>query len=504
MKEKLSSKLLIIILLIISNGLFSQTEIVSIDFGESDSGLAETPSPWNNIEDRSTTGSIINLINSNSNDTGIDLNVTDDFNGLNEGGTTTPNAGLNLPTTATQDSFFGSSSNSGSIELNNLVVGKDYTLTFFASRMNVSDIREATYTAIGSTTQSVSLNASENEDSTVSITLTPTTDGIVTINITTGSNNDNPDGYFYLNSLELEYETETPLFSDYALLVDFGSSSTQSVTPWNNITDNSIDGEISDLLHYSGDNSGISMNIISAFNYINGNGTRTAGESLDFVSSVTRDSFGGNDEEFNGNIVAESAIEFNNFDSNDDLTITIYGSREDYSTIDNRETKYIIQGATTETLYLNVKNNRNISVSTTVKPAADGKLTVTLSPGPNNDNIYGFFYIGGLKIEYTPSTLSTFTPKNEKFSINVYPNPIKETSSLNINSNLNGTIKMSFYNMLGKELYNSDKLTISKGENIIPLNLDSLTNSNNEILMGVFTIETDEGIFQEKIKLISQ
>ncbi|PHR73182.1 MAG: hypothetical protein COA67_03170 [Lutibacter sp.] len=427
-----STKILFLFLSLFFFKIYSQSETVLIDFG-----VTESTIPWNNLNNN-TSGTISNLINSNSINTGISIQITDGFTGINSSGTQTPDSGLNIPITASQDSFYGTSVDSGIIVFSNLITNKGYNFSIFASRVGVSDNRETQYLIEGIANEIINLNAASNTNNSVESSLIyPKSDGTITITISTGVNNTNSNGFYYLNSLKLTYDTDIILNTDNALLIDFGSSTNQSVSPWNNLT-NATNGNVVDLVNHSGANSGISLNVIDPFNFVNENGTNYPGLSINIPGTASMDSFFGNTVEFNGKTEPTGAIQFSNFIPNEDVTITIYASRLDFTTDDNKETQYVIEGLTTETLFLDAANNTNQLVTASLKAKADGTLTIIASPGSNNTNANGFFYIGALKVEYDPqpSLLLSYPNGDEFWQVGKSPYITWEGSSLTSNIDL--------------------------------------------------------------------
>lgn len=416
--------------------IYSQTETVFIDFGQNNTVLAGSESDntvWNNVTNKDN-GIVYSLINSNNIKTGIKFNISDGFEGISSSGTTTPGTPITYPSSATKDFFYGSTSNPlGTLAFNNLIIGKEYTISFFASRTEVSDNRETKYEIVGSTTQTVLLNAANNTtNATTAITFTPKTDGSAIINISAGANNTNSSKYFYLGAIELSFETDATVYSNNALLIDFGSPNYLSNSPWNNLTDYTTSGKIDNITNYGGNNSGIKLSVTDAFSFYNEEGG-IAGLSTGYPNSVTQDSFFGNAAIFETYpINNEGKIKFENFSPSEDLTITIYSSRMDYVDNYNRETKYEISGATTETLYLNANNNTNYSTTTTLKPNANGEILISLVPGSNNTTPEQFFYIGALSIDYTaiPNISLKYPNGGEFWQVGKTPEITWESSSL--------------------------------------------------------------------------
>ena len=407
----LKSKIILFLFLCSSVHFMSaQTETIYIDFGSS--GTNESASPWNNITN-DVSGIFYNLLNTNTDNTGLNFAITDDFEGINELGTTTPNTSLNYTGTATSDSFFGSNANtSAAMTISNLVIGKVYSINIFGSRTGVTDNRETAYTIDGELTETIYLDVSENTNTVANATFKPKTDGTITITVAKGPNNTNGAGFFYLGLIELEYPTDAPIYSDNALFVDFGNSTNQTASNWNNLTNALTTGSLNNLVNNGGVTTNIDLAVTDDFNFINENGTDVPGQSLGIPNTATADSFFGNTVEFQDKTEPTGAIEYSNFDPNTDLSLTIYASRIDYIEIDNRETMYTIEGLTTEIVYLNSANNINNTISTTLKPKADGTLTITVAKGPNNTNANGFFYLGAMAIEYTPDPAITLSHPN--------------------------------------------------------------------------------------------
>lgn len=442
MKITFPIKVRILVFLLLCFSVYSisaQTETIYIDFGSL--GANESASPWNNVTN-DVSGNISNLINSNTVQTGIGFSIVDAFFGINSSGTTSPDPSLNFIGSATSDSFYGTSSDGGSLTFNNLIVGKQYTISVFASRIGVSDNRETAYTIEAQSTQTINLDASQNTSNVATASFYPKADGTIIINVSTGPNNDNTSGFFYLGAIELEYSVDVPVYSDNALLIDFGSSANQSSTPWNNLTDPFITGNVNNLINKGGTTTTIDVSVTDSFNYFNEDGTTASGTSLGLPSTATADSFFGNTTEFIEKTEPTGAIEFSDLNPNDVFNITIYASRLDYEVTDNRETQYVIEGLTTETVFLDVANNQNNTVSTNVSPKADGTLKITASPGPNNTNASGFFYLGAMVLDYTPQTSLTLTSPNgdEFWQVGKTPEIMWDSTSLSSDIDLEYSI----------------------------------------------------------------
>lgn len=148
---------------------------------------------------------LANLLDNKDNQTGIDFEVYNDFEGQNESGVI--NNLIDLPSRVSSDAFFGSKNNTeAGIRLSKLNRNKYYNISFYGSRRDVNDNRETAFTVTGKNlVQTVYQNASNNT-STISTVknIRPNENGEISVLITFGPNNDNASKFFYLNAMMLE------------------------------------------------------------------------------------------------------------------------------------------------------------------------------------------------------------------------------------------------------------------------------------------------------------
>jgi hypothetical protein len=183
-------------------------------------GLVVVSSGWNVLNPlySGTTGLAdygASLLDSTGNPTGISLAADDTnrFNAYNSDGSTLASSGF--PADVKRESFFGNDvSFNGFIrpeatwQFSGFDPNDDLIFTFFASRMGVLDNREGLYEVVGATTQSTTLNASNNDSNFATVTVKADEFGNVVLNMTKGPNNDNPNGFFYLNAMTIEIVPE--------------------------------------------------------------------------------------------------------------------------------------------------------------------------------------------------------------------------------------------------------------------------------------------------------
>ena len=188
-------------------------------------------------------------------------------------------------------------------------------------------------------------------------------------------------------------------------LFDFGGGNTTelSVPPddpgyfWNNIGTGvaaSDTGEMMGLVTSLNRVTEVGLVMISRFNGVNENGSQASGL---FAADATRDSLFGNTEAFSDLSDIFPSFKLVGLDPRLPYRFLFYASRTGVG--DNRETQYTVVGARTNVVALNVANNvTNTAVASGVTPSAEGEVTISLAPGPNNNNANHFTYLGVMKI----------------------------------------------------------------------------------------------------------
>ncbi|NJC28504.1 SGNH/GDSL hydrolase family protein [Neolewinella antarctica] len=394
--------ILTLFLLFFTNSVTGQgvaRDSILIDFGSTPS-----PAPWNNVSSAADER-ITNLTNANGRATGYQLAITDAFNGINTGGTQTPAPNLGFPATATGDSFFGNvtpfngqTEPTATFRLDSLNPATAYTFRIFASRDNVTDNREASYVASGVDRDSARLDASNNMATFVSITVFPAADGSIVVTVTPGPNNSNGSGFYYLGAVTVSYdEQELPPVVDVTsdtFLVDFGT--VLSPIPWNNLTD-ARTGVLTNLVTVSGNITEVGLAVIDSFNGVNLAGTQGPDPAIKFPATATGDSFFGNVSPFGGVTAPTGAVRLTGLDPSLRYEFSLFASR---TATDNREAAYEVRGLGMDTVYLDAASNSGGTATVTQFPAADGSITITAAPGPNNTNGSGFYYLGAVRVGF--------------------------------------------------------------------------------------------------------
>lgn len=198
--------------------------------------------------------------------------------------------------------------------------------------------------------------------------------------------------------------------SGASLLFDFGAADSSSggavggtTEYWNNVTatQGTSDGaEVPFLLDASGNETLISLQMVSRFNGSNESGTTSGGP---YPSSATRDSLFGNTELFGSLENVTPIFKLYGFEPGASVSLTFFASR--LGTSDNRETRYTVTGAATAFVDLDAANNvTNTARLDAVQADAAGEVLIELTPSPNNNNANHFTYLGVLHVGFSDGT----------------------------------------------------------------------------------------------------
>jgi hypothetical protein len=191
------------------------------------------------------------------------------------------------------------------------------------------------------------------------------------------------------------------------ILVDFGGGLTTEhgaapfddpIRYWNNLqasigqTDN---GVLSSLVTTQNLMTPIGITMVARFNGLNESGTLDT--NAPFATDATRDSLFGNTELFGGFTNIFPIFRLTGLNPARGYSLGFYASRTGVA--DVRQTLYTVTGAATTTTTLNAANNiTNIATVAGVQPNASGEITISLTPGPLNNNANHFTYLGVLTL----------------------------------------------------------------------------------------------------------
>ena len=193
-----------------------------------------------------------------------------------------------------------------------------------------------------------------------------------------------------------------------AIYVDFGSSGNATPGNWNNMTNADGSVEIENAVAASGAVTAIDFTLPDRSGGINENGTQEPDAALGLPMEATRDSFWGNDVLFSSVTEPTARLVISDLDASASYELTIFSSRMDVS--DVRQTEYAISGADglQQTLYLDPANNVDTqAVSKGIRPTAAGEIIIDIQKGPDNNNSYGFYYIGALALRVAQNLAAT-------------------------------------------------------------------------------------------------
>jgi len=428
-------------------------DTINIDFGTSLS-----TGTWNNMN-TAAKDTILNLINTQKQNTGISIWIHDAFTGVNTWGTTTPAPALKIPSTASSDSFFGSvtahegvTEPTGGLTLSGLNHNSKYTFTFFASRTGIADNRETQYKVAGKTEQTVTLNPANNTVNAATVSdMVPADNGTILITVGPGPNNTNASKYYFIGVMQvISVKQQVVYDADGTINIDLGSKA--STGTWNNLTVPTGGQILSDLVNTEGNSTGISLWVHDSFTGVNEAGTTTPDASLDMDATASSDSFFGSVGSHSGVIETTGGVTLGGLKANSKYSLSFFASRDQAT--DNRETQYKVTGKTSVTVALDASNNKkSMTTVTNMIPSDDGTIKIDVGPGANNTNSLKYYYLGVIRVEYaqiTTGTAESLKGSAEEIPTSVYPNPTNDKVSFNCFLPDAGEVQVRIYNHNGQ------------------------------------------------------
>lgn len=193
------------------------------------------------------------------------------------------------------------------------------------------------------------------------------------------------------------------------LLFDFGRTNLQAPGNWNNVvpatttlfalfdSSGGIYGtaglEITDTFFQTGEPSQLGSE-------------NPAGDAAGYPVEATDDYFFGHTTPFAGadpNPLGQ--VKLFNLEADKSYNFTFFGSRQTVN--DNRETAFDVDGANSQSGALAVSNNNTEVLRLDgITPDGNNEIFVSVSPGTNNDNSNGFYYIGLMQVDVVPEPTS--------------------------------------------------------------------------------------------------
>ena len=204
---------------------------ILIDFGSSAS-----PAPWNNITTTSvySVGSFVeNLKDINGDATGISLEVSKSFYGMNTIGPSVTYTSLDLPSTASADNFY-TGGGYGELFITGLNENQYYNFVFFGSRIDIGGLsRETRFTVRGLNTVSGQLETINNYTNLLLLEgIQPAANKSLIIEVTNGEGNLNSKKYAHLSAIKMvpEIINNTEQWSDKAFFLWFDGGRVYATT----------------------------------------------------------------------------------------------------------------------------------------------------------------------------------------------------------------------------------------------------------------------------------
>ena len=183
------------------------------------------------------------------------------------------------------------------------------------------------------------------------------------------------------------------------------------------------------LKDVNGDDSGIIVKYDNEFSSANSLGASVTHTPLDMPGDVSSTAlYGYSEGDFYGQPHTDTvSIQFQHLNKSLAYDFSLFSSRQ--GSTDNFEVKYVFDGADTHSAVLDASNNTDkTAIVSNVLPDENGIIKMTVLAGPNNNNLYRFYYLNALRISAHGMDLAT------EFTLNGDGQPVAG-DSLSVSSN---------------------------------------------------------------------
>lgn len=167
---------------------------------------------WNDITPALRTHTSIH--DSNMNPTGMLVTFVDEFGGANFNGPTYTTTKMLMPADVSQSSLWGYASGKfggggpkrcATLRFSHLNPELEYELTIFSSRDGCQDLRQTSFVLQGEETMADDIQSANNSKEVVTLKdVRPTKEGVLTLTIMPGSQNNTPNRFYYLNAITIK------------------------------------------------------------------------------------------------------------------------------------------------------------------------------------------------------------------------------------------------------------------------------------------------------------
>jgi len=289
-------------------------------------------------------------------------------------------------------------------------------------------------------------------------------------------------------------------FSQSVAYFDFGSSNTRTQNlNYNNVVNNGVEDPniLVQVIDSTGAGTGITLTVNDVFHGTNIAGTVSPSADFLFPTNATRDSFYGEEVEFEGVTQPTGGFILEGLNPLLTYSFEIFASRVGVPATDNREALYTIVGLADQeyTAVLDAANNTSeIAEILNVQPTLEGTLTFTAEPTEDNTTPEKFYYLGAIRLEAS-GLLGVNTPALSN-SLAVYPNPVANRTQITFDLKEQSNLKIDIYDLSGRLVEN-----IVNGEQPAG-KFSKAWNRSSNIASGVYILQIDANGKRSTSKLL--
>lgn len=362
---------------------------------------------WNVITSASPASQLNEMVDNRFVKTSAKIAIVSGMNAAANDGCRQTDTAWDMPASVSSSAF--TTTDTARIIISGLRAGQAYDFGIFASYTIDDANLEARYTFTGMNEASTTLNAANNDTDIawandvvaddlgrVVFTFAATDKGKDIVYPDTVGIGNNPSKLAVINAMEINPHLTAP--GDVPVYINLTDAS-DIATDWNNITENSVGAGVSNMVNAYNETTGFGIRITKAFAGINSNGATTTSADFEMPAEASRTAYWVNGVEKDGVLVNEAELEISGLDTAKSYNFCLFASQTDNS--ETYEAEYTAIGSNNRFITLNANGNTSKTAWINgITPDAEGKIRITVTPGPSSIDTYKVGFLNSIMMTY--------------------------------------------------------------------------------------------------------
>ncbi|MCQ2113497.1 MAG: DUF4886 domain-containing protein [Bacteroidaceae bacterium] len=351
---------------------------------------------WNVLQSADATGQIEKMVDNKFVKTGVKVAVVEPMTAGYVDGPTVTETEFDMPAAVSSTAFIGTGN--AKMSVTGLRAGQAYDFGVFGSYSAADVNMETRYVFTGVSSDSVALDVANNTQKTAWVkNIVADSQGRVTLTIKAGDNNTDNKKTVAINALEINPHLSAP--GDVPVYINLTNTANVAADNWNNITENALNAGVENMINAYKKSTGFGVKITKAFAGVNESGATSTTADFAMPAEASKTAYWVNGVKKDEVLVDEAELEINGLDPTKMYNFCFFASQTDNTEV--YEAEYTAIGENNRFITLNANGNTsNTSWINDIQPTQDGKIRITITPGPSSIDTYKVGYLNTIMMTY--------------------------------------------------------------------------------------------------------